>query len=176
MTNKFIAGLLGLFAISLANASEHPAFVDGSKPFTAIMDVNRQAQAWAVCAASYDIMSTIMKPESPVRSQQLRELSNGAVLSIGMTLVKNELEQDISPERFKTLWDNSKVAMTEWPQTKLTSILSEAEELGTEGAREFGKRINATVVICINNLEAQRKYLDDWHELANSGLLEMPKN
>jgi len=168
--NKYFAILL----LAFSGSTFADAYVDASKPFLEINDVNRQAESWAVCAASYDIMSTIMESEAPARAKQLNALGDGAELAVGMALVINDLDPDISLERFKVLWADSQAAMTEWPQTQLTSILTEAEKLGTEGAAAFGRKLNATVVACINNLEAQRMYIDSWRELVESGLLQSP--
>jgi len=168
--SRYIIVLLVLFS----GCASADAYVDSGKPFLEIKDVDRQAETWAVCAASYDVMSTIMEAESPARAQQLSDLGNGAKLAAGMSLIVNELDPDISTERFKVLWANAQDAMTEWPQTQLNAILADAKELGTDRSEEFGKRINATVVTCINNLKAQRMYIDAWQELINSGLLKAP--
>lgn len=170
-TIKYLAVLLLPFSGSaLANA-----YVDASQPFLEIRDVKQQAETWAVCAASYDIMSTIMEADAPAKARQLSDLGNGAQLAVGMALVIDDLNPDISVEQFKVLWVDSQSAMSEWPQTQLTSILADAEKLGTERAQEFGKKINATVVACINNLKAQKMYVDSWRELVESGLLQLPK-
>lgn len=163
-----------LFVLMLAFAelAFADAYVDTGKPFLEIKDVNRQAETWAVCAASYDIMSTIMQEGAPARAQQLSDLGNGAKLSAGMTLVTRDLDPDISLEKFKLLWADAQVAMTEWPQEKLYAMLADAERMGDEGAEAFGRKINATVVACINNLEAQRMYIASWQELIKSGLLQ----
>lgn len=165
------------FAI-LLQAISTPAFadayVDTSLPFLEISDSNQQAEAWAVCAASYDIMSTIMEPQAPARAEQLSGLGDGAELAVAMALVINDLDPDIPLERFKALWAKAAAAMTELPQAQLTSILADAEKLGSEQSQEFGRKINATVVACISNLEAQRMYIASWRELVNSGLLKPP--
>ena len=175
-TGKFFAILLSLAPVPFVGAAETPAYVDGSKPFIEIKDIKRQAETWAVCAASYDIMATIMEARDPARSRQLGDLANGAKVAVGMTLVINDLDPEISPEKFEALWTESNVAMAAWPQAQLTSILAEAEAAGAEGAEEFGKKINATVVTCINNLKGQRWYVDTWKELVDSGLLKLPEN
>ena len=171
-----LAVMLSLLGISLASAADKPAYVDGSIPFVEIKDVDRQAETWAVCAASYDLMSTIMEPKAPDRAKQIADLGNGARVALGMSLVINDLQPDISQEQFNTLWEEPSLAMTELPQNQLYSILADAEKLGTEGAEAFGKKINATVVICINNLRGQQMYIDTWSQLAESGLLQIPQN
>jgi len=175
-THKVSAIVLSLFAIAVVNAAETSAYVDGGTPFGAIEDVNRQAENWAVCAASYDIMSTIMAPEAPARAKQLSDLGNGARVALGISLVANDLSPDMSQERFNALWANSEAAMEEWPQAQLYSILADAERSAIEGVEAFGKKINASVVICINNLESQRKHIETWQQLVKSGLLKPPEN
>jgi hypothetical protein len=166
--------LFGILLLSISNSALADAYVDPDLPFLEIRDSKQQAEAWAVCAASYDIMSTIMEPQAPQRAGQLSGLGDGAELAVAMALIINDLDPDIPLQRFKTLWANAAVAMTELPQAKLTSILADAEKLGAERAQEFGRKINATVVACINNLEAQRMYIASWRELVNSGLLKPP--
>jgi len=170
--NRVMSFAILMMAVSSSAFAD--AYVDAGLPFLEIRDSSRQAEAWAVCAASYDIMSTIMEPRSPARAQQLSGLADGAQLAVGMALVINELEADIPMERFRRLWASSAAAMTEWPQARLTSILADADKLGIERADEFGRKINATVVACMSNLEAQRMYIDAWRELVDSGLLELP--
>ena len=164
--------LFFIFMLAFAELAFADAYVDTGTPFLEIEDANRQAETWAVCAASYDMMSTIMREGAPARAQQLSDLGNGAKLSAGMTLVTRDLDPDISIEKFKLLWADAQVAMTEWPQEKLNAILADAQRMGDEGAEAFGRKINATVVACINNLEAQQMYIASWQELVKSGLLQ----
>jgi len=168
--------LFGLLLLAISNSALAEAYVDASLPFLEISDSNQQAEAWAVCAASYDIMSTIMEPKAPQRAEQLSGLGDGAEVAVAMALVINELDPDIPLQRFKTLWAKASAAMTELPQAKLTSILADAEKLGSGRAQEFGRKINATVVACINNLDAQRMYVTTWRELIDSGLLKPSAN
>ncbi len=174
-TNKYIAIVFSLFAFSLANASENSTYVDGSKPFIEIKDVNRQGEAWAICAASYDIIAEIFKSQ-PAQSKQFSEFANGAELAVGMTLVLEAFDSEISPERFNSLWRYSRLAMKEWPTVQLTAILADAERLGAEGYEGFVDKVAATVKICISNLESQQAYIDSWRVLAKSGLLKLPEN
>ena len=165
--HKYFIPMLLAFPVSVLAE----AYVDSSKPFVEIEDINRQAQTWALCAAAYDIMSTIMQERSAARARQLGALGNGAKVAAGMTLIVNDLEPDISPQQFERLWQIADAAMTQWPQQHLAAILADAERLGSEREEEFGRKINATVVSCIGNLEDQKLYVDTWQELINSGLL-----
>ena len=164
-----------VFLLAYSSTAFAEAYVDASQPFIEIKDVNQQAEAWAVCAAAYDIMATIQEADEPAKAKQLDDLGNGAQLAVGMTLVIDDLEPDISLERFKALWENSQAAMNERPQAQLAAIIADAAKLGTERKAEFGRKINATVVTCINNLAGQRMYIDTWQELVKSGLLQLPQ-
>lgn len=86
-----------LFFNSVAIASESSTYVDGSKLFAAIKDVNRQGEAWAMCAASYDLMAEMYKSQ-PATSQRMKEWANGAELSIAMTLVMGADTGEMTPE------------------------------------------------------------------------------
>ena len=158
----------------LASPAFADAFVDTEKRFIEIADVEKQAQTWAVCTAAYDIMATVMQERSPDRAKQLGDLGNGARVSVGMSLIVNDLDPEITTEQFRALWARAAQAMAEWPQQHLSFMLSEAERLGDERAEEFGRKINATVVGCIENLAGQKHYVDSWRELIESGLLAPP--
>lgn len=169
--HKFIAIIL----LAFSSSALAEAYVDSSKPFVEIEDVNRQARTWALCAAAYDIMSTIMQLRSPERAMQLGALGKGAKIAAGMTLIAGELDPDITPEQFKRLWKISSDAMMQWPQQQLDAILADGERLGSEREQEFGRKINATVVSCIGNLQDQKSYVDSWQGLIDSGLLAPPQ-
>ena len=153
------------------------SYVDGSKPLIQIESADQQAQAWATCAAAYDIISAILKTlEQPAQSQQMRDFGHGAQLAVGMTLVVDDLTPDITKERFALIWTLSQAAMKNYPEVKRTGMLADAERLGKDGYGKFVDDIAATVKICVSNLEAQQAYIDTWRELAKSGLLEFPEN
>jgi len=178
-TLKFIAKLVlsavSLLMITQLYAEETQSYVDGSKAFIAIKDINRQAEAWATCAAAYDIMAEIFESQ-PTQSQQMKELGNGAETAVTMSLVLDDIKKDITPEKFNALWSFAKVAGQEIPKTRRTTMLAEAESLGKKGANAFVAKVFATVKICVGNLESQQAYIDSWRELAKSGLLKLPEN
>ena len=164
-----------IILLVISSPAQAESYVDSSKPFVEIEDVNLQARTWAFCAAAYDIMSTIMQVRSPERARQLGALGNGAKVAAGMTLIVDELDPDITPEQFKQLWKISSEAMMQWPRQQLAAILADGERFGSEREEEFGRKINATVVSCIGNLGDQKLYVDSWQELIDSGLLSPPQ-
>ncbi len=167
---------LSVLSISKANAADDAApYVDGSKSFLEIKDVNRQAEAWAMCAATYDLMAEILSEAQPARSKQLRELVNGAKVAVTMSIVYDGLDPKISPDRFNALWSMAKLSGTELPKTRLTMLAAEAEANTGKNNEVFIRNLTATVEICIRNLEGQQMYIDTWRELAKSGLLQTPK-
>lgn len=92
---RLLQALLFLIAFSTALGSESLSYVDGSKPLLAIEDANRQAREWAMCAATYEVLSTSFGFE-PSQSQLLKNLSRGAGVAVTMTLVLDDLEPDIT--------------------------------------------------------------------------------
>ena len=172
----FFGVLLAMFG--QIYASEISTYVDGSKPFIAIKDVNRQGEAWAACSATYDIIARLLG-ETPAQSQQLKDRANGAKLAVGMTLVLEDLDSDISPERFNALWTFAKVAIDAWPEIQRNAILADAESLsseGAEGSNKFVDKLIATVKICKSNLESQQMYIDVWRAFAKSGMLKVAED
>ena len=172
---KYIAILLLMLSILLVGSPAYAdAYVDGSKPFIAIKDVNRQGEAWAMCSASYDLMANIFESK-PATSQRMKEWANGAQLSISMTLLVGEGLGEMTPEQFYATWAYSKVAMEEWPKAAHTTLMFNAEMLGEEGTEEFVVNLSETVKICIENLEGQQIYIDTFREFMKSGMFELPE-
>lgn len=172
---KLAFSAVSLFFVTQLYAEETPSYIDGSKPFVSIKDINREAEAWATCAAAYDIMAEILESQ-PAQAQQMKELANGAEIAVIMALVIDDLKQDITPEKFNALWSFAKVAGREIPKTRRTTMLAEAEALGPKGENSFVDKMAATVKNCVKNLESQQTYIDSWRELAKSGLLKLPEN
>lgn len=150
------------------------SYVDGTKGFIEIKDSNRQAEAWAMCAAAYDVMAEILLSSTPARSKQLTDLANGAELAVIISMVANKLDKDMSPEKFNNLWSFAKISGAELPKTRRTILLADFESDESEGSVVFVADLSKTVEVCISNLEAQQTYIDIWRELATSGLLQMP--
>lgn len=168
---------LSVLAIGPAKTVEGATpYVDGSKPFIAIEDVNRQAEAWAMCAATYDFAAKIFAEEQPARSQQLNELGNGAEVAVTMAVFSGGLDPEISQERFNALWSVAKLSGTEIPKTRMTILAAEEESYaGNNNKVVFLENISATIEVCLKNLEGQQMLIDTWRELAKSGLLQVPK-
>ena len=161
---------------ALAVAGNTASYIESQTRFSEISNPQQQAETWAVCAAAYDVMSTIMLDSAPERSRQLHNLANGAQVSIGMALVAAQLGAATDTARFGELWAASESAMVDLPQQKLADILEDGEAMGNEGAADFGKKINATVLTCIDNLDTQRDYVESWQRLAEKGLVEPPED
>ena len=155
-------------------AEEIDGYVDGSTQFVLIEDVNRQAEAWATCAATYEIMATIFETSNPSQAQQYHDMSNGAALSVAMTHVLDGFEEDITPERFNSLWNYSKVLIQSLPETQTNMILADAERYSDEDVSSFYSKLGATAEVCVSNLDGQQEYIDLWRDLAKSGLLIIP--
>lgn len=171
---KYIWFLSAVMISSYSFANSDSSYVDGSKPFVSIKDVNRQAEAWGTCSANYDVMAMLLAESNPAQAKQYRDLGNGASLAVVMVHVSDGLVSDISPERFNSLWNYSKTLADSIPETKRTMILADAEILGEKGTEKFITKVATTTKVCVANLEGQQKYIDAWRELAKSGLLSMP--
>ncbi len=158
-----------------ADKANGTPYVDSNKPFLEIKDVNRQAEAWAMCAATYDVIAEILIDTQPARSQYLKNLANGAEIAAGMSVVVDGIVPDITQERFNSLWEVAKLTMTELPKTSQTMLLADSESTSNKAAAEaYFANLNATMNVCFKNLEAQQMYIDAWRELAKSGLLKLP--
>lgn len=174
--NKYIFFVLLLILQNSANAEEYVAksYVDDSRGFLYIEDPNRQAEAWAMCAASYDLMAEILAKSHPARSQQLAELANGAELAVILSMVVSEINEKTTPEKFDAVWNFSKIFGGELPKTRRTVLLADLESAKSAGAAVFISDISKTLEVCMANLSAQQTYIDIWRKLATSGLLQLP--
>lgn len=172
---KYAGILIALVMSSYALGNNDLSYVDGTKPFLLIKDVNRQAEAWGTCAATYEVMSMLLMESSPAQAKEYKDLGNGASMAVVMTHVSNGLSPDITQGRFNSLWNFSKTLADSIPETKRTMILADAETLGESGAEKFIDKVAATTKVCMSNLEGQQTYIDNWRELAKSSLLTMPK-
>jgi hypothetical protein len=160
------------------------SYVSGDVPFVTVEDVNRQAEAWATCAATYNVSSKAFRTlNEPTTAEELNNLGNGAEMAVAMTLIAN-LAKQVGPEatpdsmiKFNATWTYAKVAMVEWPKTQETSIWAELERVQADdriGITQFFANLAATVTVCRDNSDSQQMYVDMWHSLATSGLLQFP--
>jgi hypothetical protein len=157
------ASLAAIFPLTALHAEDALSYVDGSQPFVAIKDVNQQSLAWATCAAAYDIFGTFSEPGS-ARRQKMENLSYGAKTAVIMALLSIDLKSGAGIDRLKASWTKAEAAVNEIPKRRRTAILADAEALGSK--QRFLKKMAATVEICINNLDAQQMYIDEFRELA----------
>ena len=167
---------VGALTIGEVNAAENfTPYVDGSKTFLEIKDVNRQAEAWAMCAATYDVMAQILSEFQPARAEQLRDLAKGAKVTVIMAIASDGLDPDITQERFNALWAMAKLGGTELSSTMRTMLAADAKSSIGKEAEVFIGNLSATMEICFKNLRGQRMYIDSWRELAKSGKLQLSK-
>jgi len=176
MAIRILAILSVCLIYNSVTAQEGESFVDGSKPFLIIEDKNRQAEAWAACAATFEIFSEFYANDKPNVSTQLSQLSNGAELAVTMSMVINEINDDIDHVRFGSVWSYAQLAGSEMPKTYRASFLAQLELANSEEEKEkFFTKLTNTFQICSDNSEGQQFYVDTWRELAKSGLLVTPE-
>lgn len=146
--------------------------------FINIDDVNREAEAWAVCSASYELLSKFVE-EKEATSKVLLEKSNGAKMAVVMSIVFDKVDrreaEDFTVKEFNATWSYSKLAMQSLPESKMASIMADAERLSAAGQiQQFVDNLTDTIEICQRNSDGQQMYIDFWRELAKSGLLTTP--
>lgn len=154
--------------------AEGKSYVSDTVKILDIEDPHREAQAWAICAASYDLLAEILQESSPARAKQLGDLANGAELAVIISIVMSELDADTTPEAFDSIWNFSKLSGGEIPKTMRTTLLADLESDTSSGKSKFLDDLGKTVAVCANNLDGQQKYIDLWRDLAKSGLLKFP--
>jgi len=163
---KQFMALIAALSIFHSGSSLADTFLDSDKPFIAIQDENRQAEAWGTCVATYKLMSLIQKNDSPAFSKQLSDLANGATIALYMSYMSGISENGDLAARDKM----GKVLMESIPDTRFTAITA-AGEL-TNHNEEWQGSVMATLEQCHKNLETQQLMVDAWRNLYASGAYE----
>jgi hypothetical protein len=144
-----------------------------SANFVDIKDVNRQSEAWGVCAAIFKITASFF-PEGDAQKTQLLDFSRGAEVAVIMSHVSDGLAEDTSSEGFDSLWNFSKQLGISIPEARLTAILADEQRLGEKGQDQYINKLSTTMKVCSDNLKGQQMYIDIYRELAKKGLLATP--
>jgi len=165
-----IIALLSNPVLSFADNKSGGPFLPDARQFILIDDINREAEAWATCSAAWDIMATLEERNSTAQAEEFSNLSNGAKLAVGISLVADlAMADDVNKDRFNATWEFAKTAMESMPEVQTTSILANLERRGMES---WMPDFLAAVTVCSENLESQQLYVDMWRGLATSGLLK----
>jgi hypothetical protein len=157
----------------LTNAQEGTSYITApNDQIVNIANVNREAEAWAMCAASYDLLSSLLKGSQPAQATYIADLANGAELAVMMAIVSRELleNEDISPAQFTALWSTAKTMMKKLPETSQKFLSAKIEQEGDKAIPNLA----TTVKFCSDNQESQQYYVDYWRELSKSGLFQLP--
>ena len=78
---KYIGMLAALMLSSYALGNDDIPYVDGSKAFVLITDVNRQAEAWGTCSATYDVMAMLLAESNPAQAEQYKNLGRDTIFT-----------------------------------------------------------------------------------------------
>jgi len=152
------------------------SWVDNTTPIFLIENVHRQAEAWAICAASWELASNLMAQDSPAKSKQFSETANGAKIAVAMTYVgvmtiNKDADLTVLKNQFNSTWNFAKIAMKNMPESQLTRIMANIES--SDDVSWLHNHM-ATLYVCEQNMDAQQHYIDTWRDLAKSGLLVFP--
>jgi hypothetical protein len=169
---RFYVVIAALAVADLSMAETSDSYVENSKPFVQIENVNREVEAWGMCAATYDVAAMIFESEKPNQAQRYRNFGNGAAISAVMANVLDGLDPEMSPDDFNSLWNYSKTLVESIPETSKTSILADLESADDQGLF-FDKLLN-TLEACVSNLSSQQDYIDAWREMMKTGMLQSP--
>ncbi|WP_461517759.1 hypothetical protein [Porticoccus sp.] len=163
-----------LYIVDVHASESGISYINADEPFLEITEVNRQAEAWAMCSAAYDTLAYIVSDSSPARSQQLSELAGGAEIAIIMATVADSLHDEMTQEKFDAVWNIAKSVSTEMPGSMRTFLAAEIASTSNTGTSTFFDNLSATVTVCVKNLPSQEFYIGMWRELAKSGLRYSP--
>ena len=170
--------ILCMLFIGSSYGAEGQSFIETDEPFFLIKDANRQSEAWATCSAAYEILSTMLKSESPAQSDQFHQFANGAKLAVLMSFLVDAIKDidesdDASVARFNASFTYGKVAMESLPETKASSLMAIFESGGDKNQERWMANLGTTVKHCVDNLDGQQSHIDLWRSIATSGLLKL---
>lgn len=159
-------------------AAEGVSFIDYKTPYVLIDDPHRQAEVWATCHVAYEIVSRMMKKQSPAQSDQFHQFANGAKVAIIMTYIRDAMDDmeskspDLASSRFNASIEFGKLAAESLPETKTTALMAIFEAGNEQQQTKWFADIGATINGCVENLEGQQLLIDLWRDLATSGILK----
>jgi 2C-methyl-D-erythritol 2,4-cyclodiphosphate synthase len=144
------------------------SYLASKESFLALENVNDEAQAWATCSASLDILSNIMEDQNPNMALQLNNLSNGSDVAILMSQVSRVLaDENFDINELNATITIGKLQMDEMPKAEQARILSDLEIYGFE---TMMVKLNSTLMQCAKNNETQKIYVDMMRDMAKSGV------
>ncbi len=158
----------------IINAQANDTYVEtDKKDFFKIQNADREADAWGVCRATYKIMSEIIRSEAPQQAKKMNNYGNGARLAVIMAHVNDGIQDpDITPKKFATLWDTSKMLGDSIPDAAQAIILADAEDkISNKNQESFRLKLTRTLNICLENLDNQQVYIDAWRSMMKTGIL-----
>lgn len=155
-------------AVSQSESLEGRSYISYKQPFPLIDDVNRQAEAWATCAAVYRIMSNLS--DSPAESTQYNNTGNGAEVAVLMTFMYSVISEDNpEPSKFYSTWEYAKTLMEAMPEAQSATIMADSKYQETD---KWVANLSATLLQCAGNVEFQQAYIDAYRAMLISGLFE----
>ena len=160
--------MFGLVARNGLAAESDSSYLASKEPFIEMENINDEVQAWATCSASLNILSNIMKDESPNMALQLNNLSNGSDVAILMSQVSRVLaDEDFDINELNATITYGKLQMDEMPKAEQARILSDLEAYGFE---VMMIKLNGTLEQCVKNNEAQKMHVDMMRDMVKSGV------
>ena len=167
--NKITLSLVFIcFSYICGEAAASTPYVESTTPIDLIEDVNRQAEAWGTCSATWTILASLAD-EGSAQSKLNSQMANGAKLALAMAYL-TDLPGDSKIGRLRATWIFTKTAMESITETQLTRMMADLEQRDSD---TWVEDLRATKKVCEANLDAQQMYIDLWRKLATSGLLEL---
>jgi len=168
----FLSSFLYSTVIYAGNEIAGESYIQPIQPFVLMKDINRQADAWAICSATWTIMSMLSSKKSDHVVQNYKNLSNGAKAAVAMTFIKPTLvsAEEFNENKYEATVTYATEAMNFLPEAALTSIMADYDLRGTD---VWFKNVTKTLKVCTENLEEQQAYIDLWRTLATSGLMKL---
>jgi hypothetical protein len=146
--------------------------------FAEIEDPEREADSWATCAATYDLVADIIRSEAPAMSEDMHQKANGAELAVSMALIMGDagLREPGGNKRFGPVLKMAQLASSERPKIYRAQIMADFEAARTADRKAAAdRRLMNTVRICADNVSVQQAYIDGWREMVKSGLVTLPE-
>ena len=155
--------------LGVAQSQEADPFLSTQVDFPLMKNKHDESRAWASCSAAYLVYSDILSEEKPATAKQVKNLSNGAILSSQISLFMRSLDDSPTKEEFAAAWEASALTRDSNKEVAYTALLSEFE-LDPETAL---KELDAKLTRCADNLKHQQAYVETYREMVSTGLLSV---
>lgn len=159
-----LAALLipAILALPVPAWAQQIAYIASNTPLLQIENKTQQAEAWAVCAAVYDLMLDSLEQRNPGNAAMAKEMRDSAALAVDMSLLMRDHSTDLSFSEFKQAFAEVREEGKRIRIIKHQLVYKDFSAAATGSTPAYTQKIEATLTLCKENQEGQAFYQDLW--------------